>query len=593
MLPGYRWLPAILLCLPAFGQWVGREPPPWENTFQAWVAGVDKRVYPDSFGRNLKDRRIEIQAARREYVSLQIGVRSPAPVRELRIRIRDLVGSGGTLPAERIRVRYPGLIPVDENAQYTPDPLWEAPSVSLSAFQSQGVWMDFQVPASLPPGLYEGGLDVLADGRAAAEFALSLQVLPVELPEPPGYHCYLNILVDPSSVARFNKLPLWSEEHWRQLERYVRDLAAHGQKTITAFIVDDPWNSVTGFPVRSLVGWQHSGQWTASAPDGFTFDFAAFDRWVRMCMDAGIRDHIEAWSPLVQPHSDHSIVTYTDTNAGHARRVRLAAGSAEYRAVWGEFGRAFEEHLRHRGWLDRTYLAFDEIATGVLDKVVPLFHESAPDLKLMISGGDEQGRHMAESRELAFHYGYYSPGSGVQLPDIPARRSQGKRTLLYTAVTPLYPNTFIFSDPLESRYLGWIVWKWDFDGYIRWAWNFWPATLWDQPLFTWPSGDMFLVYPGPSGPVDSIRWEMLRQGLEDYECLWLARRGLDNVETAGRNPGFVRKGRESLARAVDLATRQFDREKIPRDPVPAKMGEARQIVNQVLMELHDLEPGAR
>jgi hypothetical protein len=49
-------------------------------------------------------------------------------------------------------------------------------------------------------------------------------------------------------------------------------------------------------------------------------------------------------------------------------------------------------------WLDKTYLAFDEIATPVLDRVVPLFHESAPDLKLMISGGDEEGRYIAESR---------------------------------------------------------------------------------------------------------------------------------------------------------------------------------------------------
>jgi len=192
---------------------------------------------------------------------------------------------------------------------------------------------------------------------------------------------------------------------------------------------------------------------------------------------------------------------------------------------------------------------------------------------------------MAESRELAFHYGYYSAGSGLQLPDIPARRKAGKRTLLYTAVTPIYPNTFIFSDPLESRYLGWAVWKWDFDGYIRWAWNFWPATLWDQPNFTWHSGDMFFVYPGPDGPVDSIRWEMLRQGLQDYECLWLARKGLGDLGSDRRHAEFVQKSREALAKAVDLATQQFDRDKIPRDPIPARIDEGRRLVNQVLIEL--------
>jgi hypothetical protein len=243
--------------------------------------------------------------------------------------------------------------------------------------------------------------------------------------------------------------------------------------------------------------------------------------------------------------------------------------------------------------LDKTYVAFDEIKSPVLDQVVPLFHEEAPELKLMISGGDEEGRHMAESRELAFHYGYYSAGSGVQLPDIPARRRVGKRTLLYTAVTPLYPNTFLFSEPLESRYLSWIVWKWDFDGYIRWAWNFWPATLWEQPFFTWHSGDMFFVYPGPHGPVDSIRWEMLRQGLQDYECLWMARKGVEDLRAAGLQPELVRKSSESLVRAVELATQQFDRDRIPRDPIPARMGDARHMVNQVLVDLDGLPSQSR
>jgi hypothetical protein len=36
---------------------------------------------------------------------------------------------------------------------------------------------------------------------------------------------------------------------------------------------------------------------------------------------------------------------------------------------------------------------------------------------------------------------------------------------------------------------------------------------------------------------------------------------------------------------VDLATQQFDRTKIPRDPIPARMDEARQLINDLLKEL--------
>jgi hypothetical protein len=36
-----------------------------------------------------------------------------------------------------------------------------------------------------------------------------------------------------------------------------------------------------------------------------------------------------------------------------------------------------------------------------------------------------------------------------------------------------------------------------------------------------PPGDDHLVYPGPMGPLSSIRWEAMRDGIEDYEMLKL------------------------------------------------------------------------
>jgi hypothetical protein len=590
------YIAGVLFCIPtvSLAQWIGRPEPGWEQHFQAWVADPHKHVFPNSFGRDLAKRQIEVQACRNEHVVIQLGVRSPKAIDRLMVRAGDLSSpAGGKIASGLIRVRYPGLIPVDENGQYTPDPLVEVSEISLRPYQSQGIWIDLKVPKDSQPGKYTGTLRVIGEDQDSTNFDLNLDVLPVSLPDAADYHFYLNILMDPSSVARFNKLPLWGPQHWQQLERYVQDLADHGQKSITAFIVDDPWQHDTGFAVRDMIGWKYPGEWKIDRNENFQFDFSPFDRFVAMCLKAGIKDHIECWSPLVQPGSDHSVVTYTDTTSGMRRTLRLPAGSEEYKAVWTDFARDFQDHLRAKGWLDRTYLAFDEIRTSVLDRVIPFFHKVAPDLKLMISGGDEKGRYMAESREMAFLYSFYSPGSPYELPDIPARRKAGKRTLLYTCVIPLYPNTFIFSQPLESRYMGWIIWKWDFDGYIRWAWNFWPATLWNQPFYKWHSGDMFFVYPGSEGPIDSIRWEMLRKGIEDYECLWLARHRLDALRITGRQPELVERGDKALTRAVDLATRQFDRTRAPRDLIPARMNEARKIVNDLLVELSKQEPGLR
>ena len=66
-------LTALGLAGPAYGQWIGRPEPVWEKEFQAWVADPHMKVFPGSFGRNLSNRQIEVQACRNEWVIVQPG----------------------------------------------------------------------------------------------------------------------------------------------------------------------------------------------------------------------------------------------------------------------------------------------------------------------------------------------------------------------------------------------------------------------------------------------------------------------------------------------------------------------------------------
>jgi hypothetical protein len=54
-----------------------------------------------------------------------------------------------------------------------------------------------------------------------------------------------------------------------------------------------------------------------------------------------------------------------------------------------------------------------------------------------------------------------------------------------------------------------------FDGFLRWAFNNWvedPEV--DSRYIRWPSGDTYFVYPDAQS---SIRFERLREGIQDYE----------------------------------------------------------------------------
>lgn len=568
-----RWLIIAVLATSAGAQQI-----------QSWIADPSRRVYPGSFGRESGSQEIALEAARNETAIFQLAVKSGTDMTGVAIGISDLRGPG-LISRSYARVRYPELIPVDENGQLTPDPLAVKPSVDLKANQAQGVWCDISVPTETPAGVYRGEVTVARAGAQVGSFTLSLNVLPFAFPSVSNDHFYLNILMDPGSIARMHDVARWSEAHWALLDAYVKDWANHSQDAITVFFIEDPWEGDTGFPVAGVVDWKLAGAWSDLKDPQFSFDYAHFDRFVEMCLRAGIRRNLQAWSPVNMPHHDYAVIHYRDTSVNQPRTLKVNAGTPEYERVWSQFAKSFEQHLHEKRWLEITTVGLDEISTVNLDKIVPVFRKVAPNLKLMVSGGDEAGKYQEFSPEMAFHFGYIK--SEVPLPDTAERRKHGKRTLIYTANTPYRPNTFLFSEPLESRMIPWLIWKYDFDGYIRWAWNFWLPGFRDQPRYKWHSGDMFLVYPGRDGPVDSIRSEMLRQGAQDYECLYLVREQLDRIRKAGRT-AVVSQAEERVKAAVELATQEDDPVR-PHRPLPSDIPEARRKLNRVLQELLQIQ----
>jgi hypothetical protein len=83
------------------------------------------------------------------------------------------------------------------------------------------------------------------------------------------------------------------------------------------------------------------------------------------------------------------------------------------------------------------------------------------------------------------------------------------------------------SPPAEAVWIGYYTAVNGYDGMSRWALTTWPENPLHETLYSchpWrrdlPPGDEFLLYPGPRA---SIHWEMLRDGIEEWEKLqWLS-----------------------------------------------------------------------
>ena len=77
---------------------------------------------------------------------------------------------------------------------------------------------------------------------------------------------------------------------------------------------------------------------------------------------------------------------------------------------------------------------------------------------------------------------------------------------------------------------GWLFYRWPFQGFLHWGYNYWyrrqstrlidPFSVQDAHAWPqWAYGDPFLVYPGPGGPIDSLRYEAFADSMQDYALL--------------------------------------------------------------------------
>jgi hypothetical protein len=521
------------------------------------VARAAPDPLPDETGRTLS-----LTAVRGGHASAQLAVAGTGALEDLRVQAGPLIGrgrGGGALPAHAIRVRYPAFVP-DERVGRGPlaDPLLELARVDVAASEAQPVWFTIAIPRGARAGSYTSRIVLRARGVRAVSCELRVDVADVTLPPPAERNYHLNLWFQPDTVADQLGLEPWSDQHFAAMEPYLRDLADHGQRVVNTAIAQDPWRvrwpdggwrSQTYVPYNSLVDWSFDGR-------EWSFDFERWDRVVEQQLAAGIGPYIHAFGLL---GFRNNFLVYTDARTGERVDREVAVGSADWVDAWSAFLPAFEDHVRDRGWLDRTYMAFDERPASQMQQALELGHRFAPEL----TGKGFAGAGSANTDPFTFDLSLnYSDVDEWPQDVIDRRRAEGRLTTFYTWAQPPHPNTLTTSPPIGARLLSWRAAKSRLDGYLRWAYNSWPADPY-RASFRYASGDEYLVYPGEHGPVSKIGWELFRDGQEDFALLdQLARRGgadhparraaLDRVDPAGpAGPAAFRALLDARERVVE------------------------------------------
>ena len=496
-------------------------------TFYSWITSSRVRHFPLTPPQPSQP--LLIEAAVNEQFSFQVAVhmegKEPLPVRvevsaparwDIRVRRvgyvpvrhRNTPVAEGPLDADGA-----GLIP-----GFVPDPLFDEDTVLLTNEETHAFWITVRPALDARPRGYHIGVTVSGEGGDHVEHVVDVRLYDVLIKERTDFPVTNWFYVD--SLIDWYKTDLFDDRLWEILARYIRDVVEHGQDTLYVPVFTPPLDGVKR-PAQLL-------RVRRTGPDVYEFDWQDVRRYVRLANKLGI-GYYEWCHFFTQWGAEHPLRIYE----GQGRDEKLLwepgipATSPTYRAFLLQFLPELRRFLIEEQIAERSFFHVSDEPHGEKHlenyrNARGLLQELAPWMKVMDALSD-----------LVFAQ------QGLTDMPIPAIQTaldfvrEDIPCWVYYAVGPRgkYLSRLLDTPLAKIGMHGFLYYRWPFLGNLHWGYNYWyhaqtrnlidPYTVQDSCYWEkgWVYGDSFLVYPGPDGPVDSIRWEVIAEALQDYALL--------------------------------------------------------------------------
>ena len=513
--------------------------PAISNDVAYWVTNSLERVFPNSPVGSAEP--LHLVALRGGRIAFQIVCRSK---RTSMIRARaEVLGAEGMAMAIR-RVGYVPLaglstdVPLGEVdgvghlPGLAPDPLFPEATGQAGPEANLAFWVSLTVPPDARPGMYAltARMTIEDEFRFPAwtgvkpwsvDLPVRVEVVPFTL--APRRDFPVTHWVSADSIWEWYGIEPCGDRFWALAEAYLANLVTHNVNVAYVPMINNR-HELLKRPAQLLR--------VRRGEDGYEFDFSDVRRWTRLAIKGGA-EYVE-W-----PH----FFTPAPTSGKHPQRIYerwdgfgpllwpadLPADSDTYRGFLGQFMPVFEHFLREEGLFSKSlFHCADEpdgdvqiqdyrIARGIL-------REFAPWMEVIDA--------MSDTRFATEKLTDMPVPSIVTAPEF---AKAGCPAWVYFCCGPRGGYLQRLHDtPLPKlRMAGWLFYRLGARGFLHWGHNYWfrfcTAEIIDPyqhgDVGAWPGmpyGDAFVVYPGADGPVDSIRWEVLADSLQDYAMLQAA-----------------------------------------------------------------------
>jgi len=529
----------IMVILPFIACLVPGRAQQFEREVTVWAVPGEQKVRPDDKPEeaNLiwsgENKKITVAGAGNEHVPFQVVITTPVPPGRrpkapdgFFVSISDLTSAEGkTIPESQINFFvehyiqcYAKSSPIGETGLW-PDAL--APLKEPFSMQAQyrvvgnrPVWVDVFIPSDTPKGIYKGTITVTLDDKVTANLGVEVEVYGFTLPEETHLITYINI--SKRWLAGFYNKPSSSPQIDQLTLNYFEFLSSHRMET---------WFNDPLVPELLMKSTNVELKFNDQRYDYF-LNKMKLKRVILETVPHDLREHIKA-EPF-SPEFNKTVKSYLS---------------------------AVESYFDKNGWRDRLVFnsPIDEPNTKKAYEDTRLYaelvHEAVPGIPFLSTESP-----VTDNPDWGTLRGYVNNfcvnGNSLNDPAVKQalieEQARGGEATWYISCDQAYPqpNYFIDAPVLDPVMVPWITARYKMDGILYWAANFWSQTPdpWLDPV-TYISGfrcsggyvlngEGSLIYPGDrtkqytgqpnvTGPVSSIRFEMLREGIEDYEYLWL------------------------------------------------------------------------
>ena len=560
-------------------------------TFECFAVSDLVKIFEDGYNCPEPQEALEIFGVRNEHISAQCVIKANQDIRNVTVSVSPLIHIKGSasserspsdLPAGAIEWSFVGSIPIAENTpKYReadlirpsparfPDYLSEEKEVFIEKGNYRAVYMTIRIPRNAEAGDYEGAVTIKTE-KGNKSLPLHLTVYPLTLPDE--RHLMVTEWYTTGNFKKFHDIDTPdSKRFYEMLKVYAENMAEHRQNVFRVSL-----DLITS---------------KQDVKGNLKFDFSRFDKWADIFWNTGRMDLLETGFAArfgEEGWSSREIVLRDFLVRKEATPPpRLASGDAgagnQVITIPGkeflpQFLPALENHLREKGWLEKTvfHIADEPSNHNVMSwrEASEYVHCYAPALRRIDA---IETTHCFDRLEIWVpKLDYLATWHDV----FKKAQSQGYELWFYTVgifQKGSYPNKTVDVPLIESRILHWLNYRFGLKGYLHWGFNHWTDDPFEAPGRH--RGDGWQVYPKKNGLINSLRWEQMRNGIQDYEYLWMLEDKIAKIKAGlGERLSIIEPSHRGVEIASQVVKTMNTYSKNPHILYAAK----RQIINELL-----------